>query len=448
MSRVLLLALVAGTLLATPVLAETIAITGAKIETAGPAGEIASGTVVIKDGKIVAVGANVAPPAGARVIDARGKVVTPGLIAASSDLGLVEVGGVQATRDASAGSEIGAAFDVSYGINPSSILFPVARQTGVTRAISTPSGSRGGGGEDDEVDASDFKAGSGADRSAAASLFLGQAAGVTTAASTDVVFKPKIAMVVDLGDAGARVAGSRGAAVVLLKSALESARHYAANRAAYDRTSTRDDKISRDDLEALIPVVEGREPLLIRVHRASDIRLALRLAREEKLKIVLEGAEEGWIVAADLAAAGVPVLIDAEADLPEQFESLGSRLDNAARLQAAGVIIGILGSHEFQNLREARFNAGTAVANGLPYAEAIKSVTSNVARIWGLDQTGSLEAGKAADVVIWSGDPLETSSYPLALFVDGREQPMTSRGLELRDRYATTPSDGYPRAYH
>ena len=148
------------------------------------------------------------------------------------------------------------------------------------------------------------------------------------------------------------------------------------------------------------------------------------------------GAEEGWRVASELARAGVPVVVDPQDDLPRDFDSLGSRLDNAALLQAAGVTVAIMGSYDFNNLREARLNAGLAVANGLPYAAAIAAITSTPARIFGFaDRAGSLEPGREADVVVWSGDPLETTSYPEAVFVAGREQPMTSRGLQLRDRY-------------
>ena len=448
MSRSLLIALAANTLLAAPAFAETIAITNAKIETAGAAGEIALGTVVIVNGQIASVGAGATVPAGAQIIDAKGGVATPGLIAATTNLGLSEVEGLRDTRDEFAGSEIGAAFDVSYGINPASTMIPLARQSGVTRAVATPTGGRGFGGDQDEIVADTFTAGSDS-KSVGASLFAGQAAALTTAANVpDPVFKTRMAMVVDLGSAGAQVAGSRGASFVLLKSALADARLYKRNRSMFERGAEIPSHLTREDLEALLPVTEGRTPLLIRVRRASDIRQVLKLAREEKLKIILEGCEEGWLVAAELAAANVPVLIDTEADLPDQFESLGAHLDNAARLQAAGVLIGIEGSHDFNNLRQARFNAGTAVANGLSYPAAIKALTVNMARIFDLPQTGALEVGKAADVVIWSGDPLETTTYPTAVFIDGKAQPMTSRGLELRDRYAAHPNDGLPPAYH
>jgi len=149
-----------------------------------------------------------------------------------------------------------------------------------------------------------------------------------------------------------------------------------------------------------------------------------------------------------LAASHTPVLIDTEADLPEQFETLGSRLDNAARLEKAGVLVAIEGSRSFGNYRQARLNAGTAVANGLPYAAALRALTLNPARIWGVaDRLGSLEAGKAADLVVWSGDPLETSTYPEAVFIEGVEQPQDSRAFKLRDRYAA-PAGDLPPAYH
>ena len=440
-------AVLLAALLGTPAVAETVAITNARIETVGSAGEIGNGTIVIKDGRIAAVGAGVRPPAGARIIDAQGQVVTPGLFAASTNLTVAEVDGVRETRDDQAGGKLGAAFDVQYGVNPASTIIPLARQGGITRAMVTPIAGRGyGGDEEDQLVTETAGAGDGV--GPAEGLFAGQAAAVRVTAEPDPVFKPKAAMVVDLGDAGARIAGSHAGAMVLLKSSLQDVRAYMAHKEAYERGQTRAYGLSREDLEALIPVVEGKTPLLVRVHRASDIRQVIKLAREEHLKLVIEGAEEGWLVAGDLAASGTPVLIDTEADLPEQFESLGARLDNAARLEKSGVLVAIEGSRDFDNLRQARFNAGTAVANGMPYGAAMAAVTINPAKIWGLaDRIGSLEVGKDADVVIWSGDPFETSTWPTTVFIAGVEQPKSTRGLELRDRYSK-PADGMPSAYH
>jgi imidazolonepropionase-like amidohydrolase len=435
--------------LATPALADTVAIVNARIETVTAAGPIASGTVVIKDGKIIAVGANVAVPAGARVVDAHGGVVTPGMIAPTSSISVAEVDQIRETRDDRAGDNVSAGFDVQYGVNPASPLIPLARQTGVTRAVVTPILGRGGFGEDEESRTADYTAGGG-DDGRDPGLFAGQAAAVRlTSGDPNPVVKARIAVVLDMGQDGARNAGGgRGASFVLIKQALADARAYNANRAAYERGDTRAFSLSKIDLEALVPVVLGKTPLLIRVHRASDILLALKLAADEHVKIILEGAEEGWLVAGDIARAGAPVIIDSEADLPRDFETLGSRLDNAARLQAAGVLVSITGARDFTNLRQERFNAGVAVANGLPYQAALASITLNPARTWGMaDRVGSIEVGKDADLVIWSGDPLELASYPTAVFIGGVEQPMTSRGLELRDRYTHAP-DGMPPAYH
>ncbi|MDQ0462920.1 imidazolonepropionase-like amidohydrolase [Caulobacter ginsengisoli] len=450
--RKFLFAAAAALLIAGPAAAETVAIVNARIETVGKAGSIPSGTLVIKDGRIAAVGADVKVPEGARIVDAQGGVVTPGLISPSTNLTVTEVDLIKETRDDGSGTQLSAGFDISYGINPASALIPLARQGGVTRVVVTPTLTGGGDGEDQEeggsADAGLLQGGGGGGKGDPR-LFAGQAAIVSLDASdTDPLVKARVAVALDLGQAGAANAGgSRGASLVLVRAALQDARDFNNNRAAYDRGATRDFGLSRVDLEALVPVVQGRIPLLIRVHRASDIRQALKLASDEKIKIIIEGAEEGWLVAADLAAAGVPVIIDTEADLPDQFETLGSRLDNAARLQAAGVLVVIAGSRDFNNLRQARFNAGMSVPYGMTWQQALAAVTLNPAKAWGMaDRVGSLEVGKEADVVIWSGDPLDTQSWPTAVFIGGTQQPMTSRAQQLRDRYAK-PDNGYPVQY-
>ena len=445
--RILLAASSALSLIAAPALAQSLAIINAHIFSQGPAGEIASGTVLIKDGKITGLGANLAVPKEAQVIDAAGQIVTPGLILPSSSLSVSEVEQVEETRDDGAGDRMGAAFDVQYGVNADSALIPLARLGGVTRAVVTPVLGRGGGGahKDDGADAFSGSADDGK-----ASLFAGQVAAASLASgSRSPVFKAKIGMALDLGEAGADYAGgSRGAAFVLLKSALDDARHFAKNRKGFDTGASRPYPYSRDDMEALVPVVEGRVPLLVRVHKASDILQVLKFAKEQKLKLILEGAEEGWRVADAIAEAGVPVLVDAQADLPGSFETLGSTLENVGRLNTAGVMVAILGSRDYNNLRQGRFNAGTAVSYGLPYSVALASVTINPAKIWGLaDKIGSLEPGKDADLVIWSGDPLEVTSYATAVIIQGKAQPMTSRSLELAKRYKPGAATDYPPAY-
>lgn len=429
--------------------AQTVAITNARILTAGPAGEIVSGTVILRDGKIAAVGANVTTPSGAQVIDAKGGTVTPGLIAANTRLGAVEVSslGDDVTVNNPA---VGAAFDVQYALNPESTLIPVARLAGVTRAIVTPNPARGGGTDDHADDggsAEDYTAGGGDDAKSYA-LFAGQAAVIHLAEGPEILMQPKVGMVVPFGEGGARVAGgARGAQIVALKAAFRDVRDYMRNRAAYDRAGYRDLALSKADLEALIPVVEGRMPIIASVSKAADIRAVLKFGREEKVRLILNGAEEGWKVAPDIAAAGVPVLINPLTDRPESFEMLGATLENAARLHAAGVTVVIEGQGGGHRVREMRYNAGNAVAYGMPYAAALAAVTINPARVFGVaDRVGSLEAGKEADLVIWTGDPFEPLSQPTAVFIRGQAQPMTSRQLDLRDRYKDLGGP-YPVAY-
>jgi imidazolonepropionase-like amidohydrolase len=434
-------AVAALTFAASTAQAETVAITNAKILTAGPAGEIASGTVVIKDGKIAAVGANAVVPAGARVIDAHGGVVAPGFFATGSLLGETEVGSLG--NDLSVNNpEIGASFDIQFGLNPGSVQFPVARLGGLTSAVvlPIPAGRRGGeAGEevDEEDDASAYTAGPGGEGSKSHGLFAGQGAVITLNVGETILTKAKVAMVAPFGSHGAGVAGgARGAEFVALKEAFTDVRDYMKNKAAYDRAGLRDLGLSKGDLEALIPVVEGRMPLVANVSRASDIRQVLAFARDEHIKVILNGAQEGWMVAGEIAKAGVPVLLNPLDDRPESYEELAATLDNAGRLSAAGVTVALEATGGSSREREMRYGAGNAVSHGMAYDAALKAITINPAKIFGVaDRTGSLEPGKDADLVIWTGDPFEPLSQPTAVFIHGQAQPMTSRQTELRDRY-------------
>jgi imidazolonepropionase-like amidohydrolase len=426
-------------------MAAPVAITNARIETAGPAGSIANGTVIMDNGRIIAVGPTVAVPANARVIDAKGGVVTPGLILATSSLAISEIGQVPSTRDDGSGNQMGAAFDPTAGINPDSPSIALARLNGATRAFLTPVSGRSGSGAHAHDDSGYETAGGHVDNDP--TLFSGQSVGIQLAnGATDMVFKTNAGMVLEFGESAAAAAGgSRGASLIILKRVLADVRHFAANRAIYDRGEGRDLMVSRLDLEALVPVVQGRSPLLVRVSSARDIRQILKLAREERLTIILEGAEEAWRVASDIAAARVPVIIDAQASLPSSFESLGSTLRNAALLNRAGVAVSIMGSRDYDNLRQSRLNAGIAVGHGLPYQNAMQAITLNPAKIWGVDrELGSLEVGKIADVVIWTGEPMDGMSYPTSVFINGQSQPMTSRSTALAARYKPS-TDGAPR---
>ena len=397
---------------AAPVFAETIAITGAKIHTVGPQGTIENGTLIIEDGKIRAVGAALPVPAGTgKIIDARGKVVTPGLFDSLSRIGLVEVNAAHGSDDATAEDDrITAAFKVVDAYNPRSTLIPVNRIEGLTRAVVMPNPGK--------------------------SLIAGQAAVVNLGGPGDYLVRSPAAMFAVLGEAGAELAGgARGSALLRLREALQDALDYAANRKAFEQGNRREYALSRLDLDALVPVVKGELPLVVAVNRASDIESTLRLARELNLKLILAGVDEGWIVARQIAEAKVPVLVNPLENLPGNFETLGATLENAARLAKAGVTIAFMtgDAHNGRNLKQA---AGNAVAYGLPWDAALAAMTAVPARIWGLaDRYGTLEPGKDADVVIWDGDPLELTTFADAVFIRGREIPMTSRQTELRDRY-------------
>lgn len=444
----LIIGAVAALSLSAPALAqETVAITGGRVLTGTSV--IENGTVVIRDGRIVSVG-TAAAPAGARVIDARGKVVAPGFVAVDSGLGGSEVGSVGGTDDLSNGANsISASFDVSYGLDPWSFTLPAARLGGITRAIVVPNHPGGGGGRHQDDGDSDF-AGVGAGGLQSPGLFAGQASIIHLAAGTDILVKPRVAMVAPFGEAGAGVAGgARGAEFTQFRETLAEVRLYARNRAAYDRAALRDLSLSRADLEALIPVADGTMPLIVTVHRAADILQVLRLAREERIKVILDGAEEGWLVAAEIREAGVPVLLNPITNLPGNFEVRAARMQNAAALNAAGVLIAIKGNEgSIHRARETRYNAGNAVSHGLPYDAAIAAITVNPARIFGMaGQFGELRPGAAADVVVWSGDPLEPLSQATAIFINGQEQALTSRSLLLRDRYRTGGEGAMPPAY-
>nr|WP_313414881.1 amidohydrolase family protein [Brevundimonas diminuta] len=442
--KTLLAGAVAALALTGPALAQDVAITGGRVLTGTSV--IENGTVVIRNGKVVSVGTGGAP-AGLRVIDARGKIVTPGFVAVDSGLAGTEVGSVRGTNDlANRANTLTAAFDLSYGLDPWSFTLPVARLGGVTRAVVTPQHGGSGGGH--SHDDSDF-AGAGHGGFQSPGLFAGQAA-VIKLGGADILVKPRVAMVAPFGEAGKGVAGgARGAEFVLFKETLAEVRLYARNKAAYDRAALRDLSLSRADLEALIPVANGAMPLIVSVNRASDIQQVLRLAREEGVKVILDGAAEGWLVADEIAAARVPVLLHPITNLPGNFEMRAARMQNAAALNAAGVVIAIKGNEgSTHRARDIRYNAGNAVSHGLPFAAAIQAITVNPARIFGFDgQFGELKAGAAGDVVVWSGDPLEPLSQPSAVLIDGVEQPLQARNLLLRDRYRTGGEGAMPPAY-
>ena len=418
--------------LAAPVFGQTIAITGGKIAIGDGSAPIDNGTVVISNGKIVAAGRNVAVPPGAERVDASGKWVTPGLIAGFSRLGLIEVESEGSTNDSSAKSPFSAAIDVAPAINPLASPVAVSRAGGVTRAFVAPA-----------VDGD---------------IFAGQGAVIDLGGDMGPVMRARAFQFVELGEAGASQAGgSRAASHLLFRAMLREAQDYARNPAAYDGRS-RDNLLLRADAEALGPVINGSVPLFIHVERASDILQALDLRKEfPALKPVLVGASEGWMVADQIAAAKVPVIASALNDLPSVFERLNATQSNIGRMRKAGVpvAIGMIGDNEAHQLRYTPQYAGNLVAlqkmpgaAGLDWGAAFATITSAPAEAVGMGQMmGSLKPGRVGDVVIWSGDPLELSSTPEAVYIDGVKQSLETRQTRLRDRYRSLAPGPLPKAY-
>ena len=415
-----ILALLGTCLLSGHAFAETIAITNGVIHTMDKQGVLKKGTVVIEDNRIVAVGENVDVPAGAKVIDATGKVVTPGFMDPSSYLGIVEVSAEDATGDTSTENDrITAAHSVADAVNPRSTLIPVNRIEGITRAITQPGSGK--------------------------SIFAGRSALVSLGSVDDFVIDRNAAMHVTLGSYGGELAGgSRGAALIKLREALEDARDFGNNRRAFESAGRYQYSMSRPDLEALQPVLSGKLPMVVNVERASDIEAVLRMSEEFGLRTAILGGSEAWLIADKLARANVPVILDPMQNLPSSFEQIASTLKNAAALHQAGVTIAFTqgDSHNARNLKQ---GAGNAVAHGLPWTAALEALTVNPAKIFGVKNYGMLAAGQDADVVIWDGDPLETTTFADQVFIQGRMIPMESRQTKLRDRYID--SEARPQAY-
>ncbi|MBD3730095.1 MAG: amidohydrolase family protein [Sphingomonadales bacterium] len=412
---------------ATPAASQDFAITGATVATGDGSAPIENATVVVRGGKVVAVGSDIAVTMDMPTIDGRGKWVTPGIFALMTDLGLWDVSGVRESNDTSArGSSFGAALDVAPALVPESQNVAISRAGGVTRAsvASFPSSQ----------------------------IFGGQGAVVDLGADADMVMRPRAFQFVTLGERGGAIAGgSRTAAFVTLKNALQEAQDLASKGGRHE-----DALLTRPDAAALLPVLRGEEPLYVHVERAAHIRSVLDLRKDyPKLRLVLVGASEGWLVASDIAAAGVPVIADSLDDLPVTFEQLAATQSNVGRMKRAGVKVALGGFAGMEQPRNAKQYAGNLVAlsklpraTGLSWGEAFAAITSVPAEIAGYGgKLGVLKPGAVGDVVIWDGDPLEVSSAPERVFIDGVEQPRDNHQTRLRDRYRDLDESDLPKAY-
>ncbi|MBK9647662.1 MAG: amidohydrolase family protein [Deltaproteobacteria bacterium] len=375
-------------------------IAGAKVYTpTGPQDDL---DVLLRADRIERVGPGLNEPGCARV-EAKGLTLTPGFVEPWAQLGLIEVDLEGASRDDEGrGPDLRAA----EGYNPRSSVVPVTRVAGVTSVVIAPSG------------------GGLAGQAAWVDLAGGTQAEAVQSASVAMVWAPHEDLPVALYE---------------LRALLEEARSYGKSRAAWEQNRTRPYTAAPRDLDALQPVLRGELPLVVTVDRAADIESILRFAKEERLRIVILGGAEAWRLAEALAEAKVPVILDPLAYGPSSFTSRDARPDNAALLHAAGVDV-MISSRQLHNVRVLGQNAGNAVREGLPHDAAITALTATPARVFGLTDLGVVAPGARANLVLWSGDPLELSTTVTGLWIGGEAIPLVSRQTLLRDRYLTNPA--------
>lgn len=390
--------------------AASIAITNAKVHTVTEQGVLENATVVIENGVISAINPDTVN--ADKTIDAKGKILTPGLINSLNGLGLVEVGAVSRTRDAR-DKKAGIGFDASLAFNPKSTLIPYTRKGGITTNVVAPGGGEG--------------------------MFSGLAFTVNLSGDFDSVERSKQGLLVELG---AKSKGSRATDLQALIEKLEDAKQ-AMDKAA-NKKDDKEAKTLKRDQKIINAVLSGDKQLIVDADRATDILAALKLKERFGLNLVLTNAADAVVVAEQIAAANVPVILSATRNLPGSFDSLHAALDNAATLDKAGVkvILSIMG--EAHNTYQLRLNAGLAVANGMPYEQALAAVTANAAEVFDIN-AGQIAVGKEADLVLWSADPFELSSKVEKMWIDGKEHSTQSRQDALRDRYMAETN--MPRAY-
>lgn len=409
-------AALAGVLVAAaPAAADVLAVTGGRVITQGPAGIVDGANVILRDGRIAAVGKDAAVPAGARVIDARGKVVVPGFLDAHSRIGLLEISAEPSTVDADEGSDpVVPQVRAIDGFHLSSKAIRVARQGGVTAAFVSPGEQTVLAGECAVVKLS----GRGLDA---------------------IVVKAPAGMAVNLGEAPKRTWGPKNKApmtrmggAAVLRGALTDARNYIVKWDTYKKDADDWAKGKRKGkkeapappdkdlkMEALARVLRREVPLVVTAARQDDLVTALRVAEEFGVRLVLNHATDAYKIAPRLAAAKVPVIVTPVRVTPGEMEEQGARLDNAALLAGAGVRVAI-GTDEVYNVRNLPFEAAFAATYGLGAERALAAITIEAARILGVEgRLGSLEVGKDADLVVFNGDPLSVMSRPVAVVIDG-----------------------------
>lgn len=401
-------------------------IRNATVHTADTPGSLQATDVIVRDGRIAAIGARLTANANAEVVDAQGRPLTPGLFAGINGLGLEDVSLEPSTLDHALSPALQVPpqppqprpeFDVLTAFNPLSVLIPITRVEGYTFAAIAPSSVSGG------------------------SFLSGQGALVSLDGSTDAELAGSRTLYVHIGaDADPRASSSRAAQWMLLEQAVAEAKQGAALNDFDQRLLS---AAGRSHLGDFL----GARRIAFRVERAADILQVLTFSKRHGIRPLIVGGAQAWLLAAELARQQVPVLIDPFLNLPGTFEQIGAGLDNAATLHAAGVAIAFFqNSDPTQSARKLRQGAGIAVAHGLPWDAALVALTAAPAAIFGLEDRGRIAVGRAADLVLWSGDPLEVTTFAEKVWIDGAAQSMRSRQTELRDRYLHS-NPALPRAY-
>jgi imidazolonepropionase-like amidohydrolase len=419
--------LVAGALAAGHASGQTTAIVGGTLHTvSGP--DIPNGTLLVRDGKIAALGAGLAVPPGAKVVDVKGGHVYPSLFPPLTDLGLVEINSVRATVDTTELGEINPQARPDFAMNFDSELLPVARSAGILIAGVAPAGGIVSG-----------------------SLAAMKLDGWTR---EDATLKAPAAVIVRWPDLtidrspAARLSvrlqeKRRDEALRKLKDVFTEARAYAQARGAEGKAG-----IPRHDddprLEALRPAVQGTLPVIVVAQRVAQIRAALAWAREEKLALVLAGARDGWRVAPEIARANVPVIVEQPIELPTRpDEPYDANFASAGALSKAGVRVVFTDGSNASNARNLPHQAAAAVAFGFPREKAVAAMTLEPARILGVaDRVGSLEPGKDATLIVTDGDILDLRSRVVAAWLDGRALDLSDKQKRLYERYRARPKPG------
>ena len=372
------------------------------------------GDILIVDEKIVEVG-KFLNSSSAKIIEAKGKPVTPGLISPISNIGVVEINALDVTNDDSP-DFFGPGFSVFNAFNPHSTLIPWNRSNGVTSSISTPGYS--------------------------SQIFKGMGSFYLLDGDIDITGNADVAMYARLGAIG----GSRAETIQIMESMFELAlnKDELELEELLGTTFASSMDMQLQDIQALSRVVNREIPLVLEVNRAIDILQALRLKNDYDLELVLISVEEAPLVLDQILASGVSVIIDPMDNIPDSFDELASNIKLGGILSNAGikVMFSTQRSHNYHLMRQ---GAGNAVAHGMTYQAGISGMTSVVADVFNIQDRGSIKEGHFADIVIWSEDPLEPSAYPTTVIINGSEISLETRASRLTERY--TDKRDIPSSY-